>query len=560
MYKKILLLIFIFSFLNLNFAQSISSTAHNLSVSGTGTIKASTESEICVFCHTPHKSTPRKPLWNKYDTGFNYTLYNSSTIHASPGQPDGSSILCLSCHDGTIALGLLWSRQSVINFTGNVITLTNESTNLETDLSDDHIISLIYSSHLSDLNDELKNPNSLVNNVRLENSKLQCTSCHDPHLNLTEKFLVETREYSQLCINCHDKNGWNSSTHSSAIKSWNGIGTDPWPNSALNTVAQNGCENCHTPHNAEGKERLMKFQNEEINCLSCHNGNVADSDILSQMNKPYKHDVFNYTQIHDPIEPSEIIQAHVECADCHNPHKLNSSTANAPFANGFISGVKGIDTEGISKLQIDYEYELCYRCHADSPNKPGSITIRQIEQNNTRLEFDINNPSFHPIEGTGKNSSVPSLVSPLTETSLIYCTNCHSSDDSNSPKGPHGSSNPQILKYNYSKIYGTAESYLSYELCYQCHNRDEIINGVGRFQNRVHRRHIVIANIPCNFCHDPHGIDASQGNLVNNSNLINFDLSEAEPHNGILEFVDNGNFTGSCYLTCHGRVHAPKTY
>ena len=34
-------------------SQSIVNTVHNLSVSGAGEIKAVSESEICIFCHTP---------------------------------------------------------------------------------------------------------------------------------------------------------------------------------------------------------------------------------------------------------------------------------------------------------------------------------------------------------------------------------------------------------------------------------------------------------------------------------------------------------------------------
>ena len=86
-------------------SQSIVNTVHNLSVSGPGDVRATSESEICIFCHTPHNSLPSSPLWNKDDPGYTYTLYHSSTVQAVPGQPDGSSILCLSCHDGTTALG-----------------------------------------------------------------------------------------------------------------------------------------------------------------------------------------------------------------------------------------------------------------------------------------------------------------------------------------------------------------------------------------------------------------------------------------------------------------------
>ena len=36
-------------------SQSIVTTKHNLSASGPGTVKATIESEVCIFCHTPHE-------------------------------------------------------------------------------------------------------------------------------------------------------------------------------------------------------------------------------------------------------------------------------------------------------------------------------------------------------------------------------------------------------------------------------------------------------------------------------------------------------------------------
>ncbi|MCC7204740.1 MAG: hypothetical protein IT441_06645, partial [Phycisphaeraceae bacterium] len=83
---------------------SIEQTKHNLTASGPGTVKTSVEGGSCIFCHTPHAASPRAPLWNREDPGTYYQTYESTTLKAEVGQPTGSSRLCLSCHDGTIAL------------------------------------------------------------------------------------------------------------------------------------------------------------------------------------------------------------------------------------------------------------------------------------------------------------------------------------------------------------------------------------------------------------------------------------------------------------------------
>jgi len=557
MRKIRLSVILFFCFCNfLLHSQTVVNSLHNLSVTGSGIIKATTESEVCIFCHTPHNSNPAGPLWNRNDPGVTYVLYNSSTVQAVPGQPDGSSILCLSCHDGTIALGNVISRTNEISFSGGVTKMPVGHINLTTDLSDDHPISFEYSSALTASDGQLKDPSAISYPVALENGKVQCTSCHDPHKNIYTDFLVASTQFSELCYKCHDRNYWSPSSHNTSTASWNGSGTNPWQHTPYSTVAENACENCHNPHNATGRQRLMNYLEEENNCLNCHDGNVATKNIKGELSKLYVHNVYGYNLTHDAGEASLSSTMHVECEDCHNPHAVRNMAASAPSANGFVTGVRGINQIGNPVDPIQFQYEVCYRCHADSPNKPPSRTTRQIEQSNVRLEFDLSNPSYHPIAGAGKNPDVPSLIGPAyTESSVIYCTDCHASNGSGSPAGPHGSIYPSILKYRYERADNTTESLTNYEMCYICHNRASILgdNSFGE-----HDKHIRDLRTPCNVCHDPHGINVSQGNSINNTHLINFDMNVVSANgNRELKFVDTGTNSGYCLLRCHGRNHSP---
>ncbi|WP_456377149.1 cytochrome c3 family protein, partial [Lutibacter sp.] len=372
---SIIVVAFLISFPVFLNAQSIITTKHNLSVTGTGTVKATSESEICIFCHTPHNSSPKAPLWNKNTSGTSYILYNSSTLDATPGQPDGSSILCLSCHDGTIALGEIVSRTTPINMTG----VMPSKSNLTTDLSNDHPISFTYDAALAASDGQLKTPPLTSQAVLDHNSKLQCTSCHDPHKETNPKFLRASTEFSDLCFICHDKTYWANSTHKTSTKTWNGSGTNPWAHLELAyaTVSQNGCANCHDSHNANGKPRLLKAALEENNCLDCHNGNVASTNIQAELAKIYKHDVSNYSVVHDPIEATFVTDKHVECQDCHNPHASNSTTATAPSVNGSNIGVSGINQAGNPVNPATNTYEICYKCHAGNSWSPSPTLPRQ---------------------------------------------------------------------------------------------------------------------------------------------------------------------------------------
>ena len=549
-------------------AQSVVYTRHNLSVSGPGEVKSGSETEICLFCHTPHSSRPDSPLWNRQDPGTVYLLYKSPTMQAMPGQPDGSSVLCLSCHDGTIALGKLINSQEIRQFSGGITNMPSGPSNLTTNLRNDHPFSFVYSSALAMADGQLRVPSAILPPVTLEEGKVQCTSCHDPHRNIFPDFLVETNRTSELCNRCHQVAGWNSSSHATSERTWSGAGPDPWPHTFpdMVTVAQNGCENCHQPHNSGSETMLLKSRFEEQNCLDCHNGNVSSRNVAGDFSKMYRHNVSGYSGIHSPAEPAQLMGGmHVECTDCHNPHASSDQASEPPFVPGALAGMKGVSQSGLAVVPAINEYEVCYRCHAGSPGAPAPATPRIIVQSNTLMEFAPSNPSFHPVASPGKSASVPSLIAPLTTGSVMYCTSCHAGDGSTSAAAPHGSVYPHILKLQYltadggTTSSGTLESPAAYALCYSCHSRSSILSDNSFSRHSLHLG--ITVRAPCNTCHDPHGISYTQGNSTNNTALINFRAGVVLPaSSGQLKFVARGDGHGACYLKCHGKEHNPLEY
>jgi hypothetical protein len=256
---------------------------------------------------------------------------------------------------------------------------------------------------------------------------------------------------------------------------------------------------------------------------------------------------------------------HVECVDCHNPHATKNQSAIPPNVSGSLTGVKGVTQTGMAVTAASFEYEVCYRCHAGSPGAPAASTPRILVQNNVLLEFAPVNPSYHPVAAIGKNAVVPSLISPLTTSSFIYCTSCHASDGSSAAAGPHGSIYPHILKLQNltndggTTATGTTESSSAFALCYSCHSRASILSDASFKEHNKHLQSGVRA--PCNTCHDPHGISITQGSNVSNTNLINFKAGVVtSSSSGQLKFVDLAGNHGQCYLTCHGKNHNPLSY
>ncbi len=527
----------------------VAGTAHDFSPAKDGSM-------ACQFCHTPHMALPNTPLWNHKLSDRTYEIYWSTSLDANVDQPTGSSKLCLSCHDGTVALG------ATVRGGGGTTRMPPGSTNLGTDLSDDHPVSFVYSAGLSAKDPQIRTPDSLPSELRLDRyGELQCVTCHNPHDDSFGNFLVLSNLRSNLCLKCHNLNGWSDTIHESSAASVAEANDDYLHNTGYTSVADNGCLSCHRPHSAGGPQRLFHFEEEEDNCLSCHNGQVVDTDLRTDLEKDSGHLVQNYKGVHDIKESVDSSERHVECIDCHNPHAVIKKIAQAPFISGALNAVSGVTAEGSVIAQATYEYEVCFKCHGNNPSRVRSTITRQITQTSTIVEFDSANPSYHPITAKGANPNVPSLKPAMDEEAIIYCTDCHSSDPSSQAKGPHGSQYPPLLAYQYETDDETEEDVSTYELCYRCHDRESILKDESF---KGHKEHIE-DKTPCSACHDPHGISFSQGNSTNNSNLINFDTSivfplSSGPHMGRLEFEDLGNFQGRCFLLCHDVEHSPKEY
>lgn len=185
-------------------AQTIVGSAHDFSADSWNS-----SGQICLVCHTPHNAdvaVSNAPLWNHQTTTSTFTTYTSATMQATTGQPDASSKLCLSCHDGTVAV------DNFGNQTGGTHFLTGNS-DIGTALTDDHPISFTYDASLVASDPGLHDPTTTnsglggtISNDLLIDNQVQCASCHDVHNgNGISKLLRISNDASALCLTCHNK-------------------------------------------------------------------------------------------------------------------------------------------------------------------------------------------------------------------------------------------------------------------------------------------------------------------------------------------------------------------
>jgi hypothetical protein len=234
-------------------AEDIKNTLHNLGDSVPGFDNpnfvpgTASSNEVCVFCHTPHGAnntvTNAPPLWNRQLPSGPYIIYGGANFDAiNSGQPQGVSLACLSCHDGSVAVDALINMSGSGGFktytpatadflgatalidAGGTMTEVNRSDtgpnygtitgggqpfpNLTTDLSDDHPISmeipsgdpqfdsLLANSPVADSSGlRLLTRTGTVNADKRDSLRsypgaartagagfyIECASCHNPH-------------------------------------------------------------------------------------------------------------------------------------------------------------------------------------------------------------------------------------------------------------------------------------------------------------------------------------------------------------------------------------------
>jgi len=459
----------------------------------------------CTFCHAPHSGLGGiTPLWNQTLSKASYQPYTSTTyVEQGNTQPTLgiTSSLCLSCHDGTVGVG-----QSAAYGPLPMVGSMNSVDSFGTTLTGSHPFSLVL---------PMKDASNLVASlvaqgktadptgaVKLINGNIECTSCHDPHVQgidkIAQNFLVRDSSNAQMCLACHDPNrvvqgqinplaGFPNSIHQTAT---NQVSPDahvgPYP-----TVGVNACVSCHMDHDAVAPARLLRpatppavsVDSATQDCMTCHEGGTYVSpvapNIMAEVGK-VSHPLPAGNNFHDAAETAVLNNnRHATCVDCHNAHAGNATGQTygvPPVIRPPQQGATGISAlDGVTPIiPAVNQYETCLRCHGTSTGKQrlpiyGYSPIRIVaapDPLNVIAEFAPTATSSHPV--THPRQSPLPQPSLLTTNMLdekgqpsvrmvgtqLFCTDCHNSDDNREfgglgANGPHGSANSHILERNY---------------------------------------------------------------------------------------------------------------
>jgi predicted CXXCH cytochrome family protein len=406
-----------------------------------------------------------------------------------------------------------------------------------------------------------------------------CASCHRLHAETRPTFVgnqtTNPRQVSTLCFTCHDTSGTGSKYMVQA-----------------------------------------EYASGGANVVNATTRQYYTHDSVSAVNTRHTTATMAPNGTSTPVDEfAGVLNRHSECTDCHNPHSdsatpsVQSPIGTAWTPSGRMTGVSAVKVtynpttqapvyqflDGVTN-KATAEYQLCMKCHSSYTTLPSNTGFPESQYLlDAAVEFNPAGKSMHPVEGPGKNQTAAMGLSLSgastyklwdgTTAQTIRCTQCHASSTMVLGQGggqtaaPHAVVKNAVANYGVLTLpYNRSDSTVNfaeaqYALCFSCHTNSPFISSSGTTVNGAnspatnfnrHYDHVTSWRFTCQECHyRPHStaLPATGGGTqaLDGGGGVNF-APTVTPNGGTLRYTrtvpaNNGNVTGTCTLTCHGKSH-----
>jgi predicted CXXCH cytochrome family protein len=188
----------------------------------------------CVYCHLPDNADVTALVgagaqikdWNRFLPDTDYQLYDSDSLSSRPKGLGPESLVCLSCHDGSMAVDMVVSKPAgwrpdeeaplhmrmakgggmdrCTQCHDGITAHKMDNVIIGSDLRDDHPVGMKYPGTFD--NPDYFRPaggGRFSNGVRLFDGRVECASCHNVHDPQISPFMRV--EQKKLCLTCHNK-------------------------------------------------------------------------------------------------------------------------------------------------------------------------------------------------------------------------------------------------------------------------------------------------------------------------------------------------------------------
>jgi hypothetical protein len=348
------------------------------------------------------------------------------------------------------------------------------------------------------------------------------------------------------CTKCHASRteGATPGANAAGVSAVHGT-TDPLLLSGTKNPAGSAagfvCYNCHgstasPAAGAQGNRSGKDIQSQIAHATTAgQSGHPANSDTVHDTNAEYANAAFgNALGV-----AAGTGQRHASCMDCHDPHEAKAGThaQGTNLAGPQLQGAWGAAwtgtlaawtapasanfTKKVITAGTDLEATLCFKCHTAYYGTLPTSPSGGFAGTDVAKEFNPANVGFHPVLASNSATlgSTGNVISPWARTSLMTCTDCHESDVTTDPNGPHGAASKFILKGPNIKwdntVVNSSSGMPAGTFCANCHNAS--FSG-SRYTAHTNGSH----NIPCMNCHAaiPHG-GPRPGFLINAAGTAN---------------------------------------
>ena len=505
-------------------------------------VVATSENQVCIFCHTPHgdpQKTAKPFLWNRADpTGGLAVKYTSSSLNIAGGSfaLGDKSKMCLSCHDGTVAIGQVDMNGSTSDTNVNTVTteigmtganvdgatgkLNAGNALLGSDFSNDHPVGFLYDNALVGLDDELIDPEAVgyigvrASRKVTNHNQAVVVAGTDGAAQSDNPVTASTRISVPL--------------EASVTAPTNGQTTF----ASVSTAGQVECTTCHDPHirstnvNENIKFlRLRRFQQtdpdgtnfnleNDINCLACHkktgwensvHGSETDASHTFLSAEAAARDISSGKQVWE-----------TSCLGCHDTHTVAGAGSLLRQASNGAQELSDIDNS-------------CLTCHSSTGViDPNSGSVTDIDSVMVTGGHAAANPLFTFMDGAHKLSydGISGLEEKVVDVNARHagCSDCHSphqmqkglhvntglatnNDVSGALVGAVGLDAPSVSAFD---PYAAEDSATlkpadkEYEICFRCHSSfghgagkigsAQFSNTVKEFVGSVISAHPVVAS------------------------------------------------------------------
>jgi predicted CXXCH cytochrome family protein len=196
--------------------------------------KTGSTNNVCSSCHTIHHAPDptRGPLWIHTPTAHTFTLYSSSISESFPSDVTiaklgSSSLTCLGCHDGSVAINsqdslsagvistkvkgttplFIASSAIVVEVSGGVDDLTHMHP-LGVNYGDCLASTFLPANSLNPVSTPFLGAGGVTVQNMLKHGNVECASCHDIHRtigNSANSGIFTVASGQNLCLGCHNK-------------------------------------------------------------------------------------------------------------------------------------------------------------------------------------------------------------------------------------------------------------------------------------------------------------------------------------------------------------------